>query len=98
LTRKRFGVSFGPHRFRHAIATTAALRDPASPGLAVGLLKISGPVIDEHYNWAGQSQAAIMFDKAVAQRQGRLRHGRVGNMPCGQASNSIEPCATDDPA
>jgi len=77
LTRKRFGTSFGPHRFRHAIATTSTLRDPAHPGLAAGLLGISGPVIEEHYNRAGQSQAAAMFDKALAQRQGRLRHGRA---------------------
>jgi hypothetical protein len=31
-SRRRFGVGFGPHRFRHAIATTAALR--ASDALA----------------------------------------------------------------
>ena len=67
LTRKRFGTSFGPHRFRHAIATTATLRDPANPGLAAGLLGISGQVLEEHYNRAGQSQAAAMFDKAMAE-------------------------------
>jgi site-specific recombinase XerC len=73
LTRCHFGQSFGPHRFRHAIATTATLRDPAYPGLAAGLLGISGPVIEEHYNRAGQSQAALMFDKAIARRRDKLR-------------------------
>jgi site-specific recombinase XerD len=73
LTAQRFGQSFGPHRFRHAIATTATLRDPASPGLAVGLLGISGQVLEDHYNRAGQSQAATMFDRAMARRRERLQ-------------------------
>jgi integrase len=73
LTRKRFGQSFGPHRFRHAIATTAALRDPAHPGLAAGLLGITSPVIEEHYNRAGQTQAMLMFDEAVVIRRRTLK-------------------------
>jgi len=73
LTRKRFGLSFGPHRFRHAIATTATLRDPAYPGLAAGLLGITGQVVEEHYDRASQSQAAMMFDEAFARRRDRLR-------------------------
>jgi integrase len=73
LSGERFGESFGPHRFRHAIATTATLRDPDHPGLAVGVLGISGHVLDEHYNRAGQSQAVTMFDKAIARRCARLR-------------------------
>jgi hypothetical protein len=73
LSRQRFGESFGPHRFRHAIATTATLRDPDHPGLAVGVLGISGAVLEEHYNRAGQSQAVTMFDQAAARRRARLR-------------------------
>ena len=73
LTRQRFGQSFGPHRFRHAIATTAVLRDPTHPGLAAGLLGITGTVIEEHYVRAGQSQAATLFDHAMRRRQDRLR-------------------------
>ena len=65
----------GPHRFRHAIATTATLRDPANPGLAAGVLGISGQVLEEHYNRAGQSQAAAMFYKAMEERTDRLRRG-----------------------
>jgi integrase len=70
--------SFGPHRFRHAIATTAALCDPGSPGLAAGLLGITGQVLEEHYNRAGQNQAAIMFDKAITSRRERLRRAAGG--------------------
>jgi site-specific recombinase XerD len=73
LSRQRFGESFGPHRFRHAIATSATLRDPDYPGLAVGVLGISGQVLEEHYNRAGQSQAVMMFDEAVARRRTKLR-------------------------
>lgn len=82
-TRKRFGQGFGPHRFRHAIATTAVLRDPAHPGLAAGLLGISGRVVEEHYRLAGQSKAAMAFDQVCERRQrvtmdGRQRHQRNG--------------------
>ena len=31
-SKARFDVTFGPHRFRHAIATTAPLRAPEHPG------------------------------------------------------------------
>jgi hypothetical protein len=43
------------------------------PGLAVGVLGISGAVLEEHYNRAGQSQAVTMFDQAAARRRARLR-------------------------
>ena len=32
LSKARFDVKFGPHRFRYAIATTAPLRAPEHPG------------------------------------------------------------------
>ncbi len=57
-TLKRFSVSFGPHAFRHAAATTAALRDPACPNLASSMLGISPEIAEGHYNRAGQIQAA----------------------------------------
>jgi hypothetical protein len=58
---------------RIGFATTATLRDPDHPGLAVGVLGISGHVLEEHYNRAGQSQAVMMFDKAAARRLAKLR-------------------------
>lgn len=68
-TRQRFGQAFGPHRFRHAIGTTAALRDPGHPGLAAGVLGISDGVLEQHYNRAGQSQAAAKFADLIEQRR-----------------------------
>jgi hypothetical protein len=41
LTLQRFGIAFGPHRLRHAIGTTAPMRDPCHPGVAAGVLGIS---------------------------------------------------------
>jgi hypothetical protein len=73
LSRQRFGESFGPHRFRHAIATTATLRDPDHPGLAVGVLGISGAVLEEHYNRAGQSQAVTIVGGRSARCRGRRK-------------------------
>lgn len=90
LSGQRFGQSFGPHRFRHAIATTATLRDPENPGLAVGLLGISGQVLEDHYNRAGQSQASTMFDKAMARRHAKLRGAAA------QANRSSEVRSLDD--
>lgn len=72
LSRRRFGISFGPHRFRHAIATTAALRDPGHPGLAAGVLGGSAEVIEQHYNRAGQIQATQKHAAMLEQRRRRL--------------------------
>ena len=79
LTRGRFGIAFGPHRFRHAIATTAPMRDPSHPGVAAGLLGISKEVVEQSYNRAGQSQAAIDFDLAFTRRRTRLKTFDAGN-------------------
>ena len=72
LSLLRFEVAFGPHRFRYAIATTAALRDPGHPGLAAGVLGGSAEVIEQHYNRAGQSQAAQKHAAMLKQRRRRL--------------------------
>ena len=68
LSQKRFGQSFGPHRFRHAIGTTAPLRDPSHPGLAAGLLGISAEVLEQHYNRSSQCQAGARFAEVIEQR------------------------------
>ena len=81
LSRVRFGVAFGPHRFRHAIATSSALRDPGSPGLAAGVLGGSAQVIEQHYNRAGQIQAARAYAQVVEQRRRKLGGGSAGTRP-----------------
>ena len=58
---KRFGVTFGPHRFRHAIATTAALKMSDHKDLAASQpehLAWGGP---NEYNRADQVAATLRF-------------------------------------
>ena len=64
-SKARFGVTFGPHRFRHAIATTAPLRAPEHPGLAAPLLGISKEVVETHYNRSQQFAAVLTFQGIV---------------------------------
>jgi site-specific recombinase XerD len=64
-SKARFGVAFGPHRFRHAIATTAPLRDPSHPGLAAPLLGISKGVVEANYNRANQVMAVQQYDAII---------------------------------
>jgi integrase len=75
-TRARFGTGFGPHRFRHAIGTTAPMRDPDHPGVGAELLGISREVLEQHYNRAGQSRAARMMDQTLRRRRARLAQAR----------------------
>ena len=76
-TRERFGRGFGPHRFRHAVATGSALRDPGNPGIGAGVLGISKEVAQESYNRAGQIVAAMRFDELI---DGQCRSlGLAGN-------------------
>jgi hypothetical protein len=71
LSLRRFGQSFGPHRFRHSIGTTAPLLAPGHPGLAAGLLGITADVLEQHYNRSSQCQAGKRFAKLVDQRRQR---------------------------
>lgn len=59
----RFGKTFGPHRFRHSLATTAAYADPSNSGLAASLLAISETVVEVHYNMARQDDALRRFQE-----------------------------------
>lgn len=67
-TRRRFGQGFGPHRFRHAIATTAAVRVPGDPRLAADLLNITLPVVKAHYAMPGQASAVRMLARLNERR------------------------------
>lgn len=72
LSRRRFGHRFGPHRFRHAIATGLAEHDPDTPGLAAGVLGISPKVVAEHYNRAQQTRACSRHADLIEQRRQNL--------------------------
>jgi hypothetical protein len=64
-SKVRFGVTFGPHRFRHAIATTAPLRAPEKPGLAAACLGISKGVAEASYNRANQVVAVQTYASII---------------------------------
>ena len=69
----RFGQTFGPHRFRHSLATTLAEEDPANPGLAASMLGITEGVVAEHYRKARQHHAARLLQKDLAADRDRTR-------------------------
>ncbi len=65
-SKAAFGVRFGPHRSRYAIATTAMLGAPDDPSLAARLLRISPAVTSAHYDRAGAVLAANKLEALVA--------------------------------
>jgi hypothetical protein len=71
LSEKRFGTAFGPHRFRYALVTSSLLDDPAHPGLAAGLLGITGEMVEEHYDRADQVSAVNRFNANLAAERAR---------------------------
>lgn len=62
-----FAKGFGPHRFRHALGTTAPLADPAHPRVAAAILGITGRMVEQHYNCARQADVANTFHRSLAQ-------------------------------
>ena len=62
---RRFGKAFGSHRFRHGIATTAALKDPENPSGGAMLLGVSGRILNKHYNRADQVSAAKRYHATI---------------------------------
>jgi len=83
-SKKAFGTAFGPHRFRHAMGTTAPITDPAHPGVAAAILGISERMVEEHYNLARQADVASKFhaslrkNRAATQSVARREFGRCG--------------------
>ena len=57
----RFGESFGPHSFRHALATTALNLRPDAPGLASAVLGNSPRVVEQHYARADRLRAGRLY-------------------------------------
>jgi len=76
-TLKRFGTGFGPHRCRHSIATTSALRASDCPGLAAAVLGISKGVVEASYNRAGQVAAALTLASIVQLRRSKALADRA---------------------
>lgn len=67
---ERFGVAFGPHRFRASLATTLALESPETPLDASVILGHTGPEVTlAHYNRA----SAIAAARRHAERLAKLR-------------------------
>ncbi len=64
-SKARFSVAFGPHRFRHAIATTAVLRDPTCPNLGAAVLGNSVGVNEAHYIRADQVLAIRQLQSII---------------------------------
>jgi hypothetical protein len=72
-SKRAFGEAFGPHRFRHAMGTTAPLRDPAHPGVAAAIPGISKHVAEKHYNRASQIDVSHKFHGSLRQDRADLR-------------------------
>lgn len=71
-SRRRFGVAFSTHRFRHMVATTLPLRRPDRPGLGAAVLGVSKQVVEQHYNRAGQIRAAMEYQELLAEQMAAL--------------------------
>lgn len=68
----RFGQTnaFGPHRFRHCLATTAPITLPEAPAVGSTVLGITASVFREHYDRGGRALAARAYlDGLAADRQ-----------------------------
>jgi integrase len=72
-TANKFPENFGPHRFRHAFASTLAEVDPTNPGLAAVILGITEAVINEHYRKARQADAARKLQANLREERERTR-------------------------
>jgi hypothetical protein len=72
-SKQSFSTGFGPHRFRHALGTTAPLADPAHPGVAAAILGISGPMVEQHYNRATQADVASRFQGTLGKTRAERR-------------------------
>jgi hypothetical protein len=64
-SKERFGFTFGPHSFRHALATSAALHDPDHPGVASSILNNSAGMVRKHYNLSDVMHSAKRFHDAI---------------------------------
>jgi integrase len=77
ISRRRFGYTFGTHRFRHSISTGLAEHEPDNPGLAAAHLGISPEVVSAHYNRATQGLAHRRFNSMLDRRRADMRNSIV---------------------
>ena len=83
FTRSRalLGKPIRPHRFRHAIGSTAPLVNRSQPGLARAVIDISEEVMAEHYNRADGFVATEIFHeyllRATQEAENRERLGKI---------------------
>ncbi|ATR19460.1 Hypothetical protein RMHFA_04724 (plasmid) [Roseomonas mucosa] len=68
LSLKRFGISFGPHRIRHSVVTTVALRLGETSAFGAAVVG-NTPAVAEGYNHAGQCQAALRYAALIHKRR-----------------------------
>lgn len=71
-TKTRFGRSFGPHAFRHALATSAINLRPSQPGLAAAILGNSHQVVERSYARADRVVAGQDFVATIANLRATL--------------------------
>ncbi|GAV34826.1 Tyrosine recombinase XerC [Roseomonas sp. TAS13] len=83
LSLKRFGIGFGPHRIRHSVVTTAALRLGEPPCFGAAVVG-NTPAVAEGYNHAGQCRAASLYAELIRKN----RQGGKSQPPHGEPSHS----------
>lgn len=80
-SRALLGKPIRPHRFRHAIGSTAPLVNRSQPGLARAVIDISEEVMAEHYNRADGIVATEIFHeyllRATQEAENRERLGKI---------------------
>ncbi len=73
-SKKEFGIGIGPHRFRHAMATSVTIKDPQNSMISAQLLAISHSMVQKHYDRASDSVAARRYHEALIGERERLAH------------------------
>ena len=72
--QRRFGVAFGPHRFRTSLATSLALNAPDHPLDAAAILGHSNPAVTlKHYNRAKGHMAADRWSERLKDLRAQYR-------------------------
>lgn len=70
---RRFANGKGPHVCRHALATSAAERDPSNPGLSSCILNTQDAVVRKHYQHVRAIHAGRQFHAFLAKDRTRLK-------------------------
>jgi site-specific recombinase XerD len=73
-SKKEFGMGIGPHRFRHALATSTTTMDPENSNISAQLLAIGRTMAQKHYDRSSDGVAAARFQDALIRERKRLEH------------------------